>query len=200
MRCANMPSGIGFFDMLMIGYRCAACSNVSRWNACHFAGMSDTDGGSGTSAGSRNLKIGAAGSGENYFDHCVIGTDTKARNTTNASLELAGATPRNVFEDCIFPSDSTNSGALTILGTGADCIDRFTLFNRCSFLNAIKSGGTTQTVLASLTNAAPGGMLVFKDCISIGATKFGDTNALANSYIDMAAVSASAGGLGVNPS
>ena len=165
---------------------------------CHIAGMADTDAGSGATAGARNLKI--SGGGENYFNHCVIGVDTIARSTTNASLELAGATTRNVFEECIFPSDATNSGALTILGTGADCIDRFTLFNHCSFINAIKSGGTGQTVLASLTNAAPGGMLVFKDCISIGSTKFGDTNALANSYIDMAAVSASAGGLGVNPS
>lgn len=165
---------------------------------CHIAGMGDAA--SAADAGSRSLKIGSAGSGENVFEDCVIGLDTVTRSAANASLELAGATPRNVFRRCEFPFMTSSATVLGILGTGADCLDRFNLFEQCTFMNAIKSSSTQMTVLASLTNAAPGGMLLFRQCSMIGATKFGDTLALANSYLDMAAVSGSAGGLMVAPS
>jgi len=56
------------------------------------------------------------------------------------------------------------------------------------------------TALLSFTSAAPGGAIIFRNCSMIGVTKFGDTNGLANSYVDMAAVSGSAGGLMVVPS
>lgn len=158
------------------------------------------DAASAASTSARSLKIGSGGSGENLFNNCVIGLDTVTRSVANASVELAGATPRNIFRGCVFPFMTSNAGVLGILGTGNSCVDRFNSFERCTFVNAIKSTSTQMTVLASFTTASPGGMLIFKDCVSIGSTKFGDTNALANSYIDMAAVSASAGGLGVNPS
>lgn len=168
---------------------------------CQFAGMADTDHASADGAGSRHLKIGSAGSGENVFEDCTIGEDTTARTTTNASVELAGGTPRNIFRRCYFPVFATNAGVLGILGTGNACVDRFNEFHDCVFVNSIKSGaGTAMTALGSFTTGAPGGLVVLKGCAAIGVTKFGDTNFLANSYIDMAAVSASAGGLGVNPS
>lgn len=178
------------------------CLNVTGernyFGNCHIGGMADTA--SATSAGSRSLKIGSAGSGENVFEDCVIGVDTVTRAAANASLELAGGTPRNVFRNCLFPIMTSDADALAIIGTGASCIDRENYFIDCIFANAIGSTSTALTVLAALSDAAPGGLLIFKRCMSIGATKFGDTNALANSYIDMAAVSAAAGGLGVNPS
>lgn len=164
---------------------------------CHIAGMGDAA--SAQNTGSRSLKIGSGGSGENVFEDCVIGIDTITRTVANASLELAGATPRNTFRRCYFPFMTSNAGVLGILGTGAGCIDRTNFFEDCMFVNAIKSTSTQMTVLASLTSASPGGLLYFKGCAMIGATKFGDTNALANSYLDMAAPSAAAGGLGVNP-
>lgn len=165
---------------------------------CEFLGMNDAA--SAANTGSRSLKVGDSGKGEHRFIRCIIGGDTTARSVANASLELAGATPRNSFEDCIFPFQTSNAGVLGVLGTGAGCVDRWNLFKGCTFVNNIKSTSTQMTVLASFTNAAPGGLLVFQGCNLIGATKFGDANALANSYIDMAAVSASAGGLAVNPS
>jgi len=89
---------------------------------------------------------------------------------------------------------------LGILGTGNECMDRVQIFDDCLFYNAIKSTSTQMTVLGSFTTSSPGGMVLFKRCASIGSTKFGDTNFLANSYVDMAAVSGSAGGLMVVPS
>lgn len=165
---------------------------------CHIAGMGDNE--SAQSAGSRTLKIGSGGSGENMFVNCTIGVDTITRTAANASLELAGATPRNQFVNCVFPFMTSSATVLGILGTGAGCIDRSNIFTYCTFDNAIKSTSTQMTVLASLTNAAPGGMLIFGGCRMVGVTKFGDALALANSFIDMAAVSAAAGGLMVAPS
>lgn len=159
-------------------------------------GIADAASAAGTS--SRVLKL--TGSDENRFVNCQIGLDTVTRSVANASLEFAGASARNSFYNCMFPFMTSNAGVLGILGTGAGCMDRWQLFQKCQFINAIKSTSTQMTVLASLTNAAPGGLFVFEDCISLGITKFGDLTALANSYIDMAAVSAAAGGLAVNPS
>lgn len=159
---------------------------------CQIAGMVDTDGVSGDSAGSRSLKI--SGTGENLFEDCTIGADTIARSTSNATLELAGATPRNVFRRCLFPFFTDNGGVLGILGTGAGCIDRFNLFEWCTFMNAIKSTSTQMSVLVSLTSASPGGMLLFRQHAMIGITILADTNGLANSFIDAAAPSATLGG------
>jgi hypothetical protein len=163
-----------------------------------FGGMGDAA--SAADAGSRSLKIGAAGSGEHTFYRCYIGLDTVTRSVANASLEFAGATPRSRFTECVFPFMTSNAGVLGILGTGNSCVDRWNLFERCLFMNAIKSTSTQMTVLGSFTTASPGGLIYLKDCAMVGATKFGDANFLANSYIDMDAVSAAAGGLGVNPS
>ena len=169
-----------------------AYSNVS------FGGMGDAA--SAADAGSRSLKIGAAGSGENYFSHCSIGLDTVTRGAANASIEFAGGTPRNVFEDCILPLDASASSPFFVLGTGADCIDRGNVFKRCAFINDIKTGATTITAAMSLTNAAPGGLIGILNSVLVGGTKWGDTNALANSYLDMPVISAAAGGLALNPS
>ena len=164
---------------------------------CQFQGMNDAA--SAANTGSRSLKVGGAGTGENRFINCIIGDDTTTRTVANASLELTGGTPRNSFERCIFPVQGSAAGVLGILGTGAACIDRWNLFDRCVFINNIKSTSTQMTVLASLTSASSGGMLVFKDCDTIGMTKIGDTNALANSYVSNVG-GAATGGLDVNPS
>jgi len=161
-------------------------------------GMADAA--SAADAGSRTLKIGSAGSGENTFINCTLGGDTVTRSAANATIELAGGTPRNSFIGCIFPFQTSSATVLGVLGTGSACIDRWTLFKDCTVLNNIKSTSTQMTAFASLTSASPGGMLMFKNTATVGVTKFGDTNALANSYIDMPAVSAAAGGLALNPS
>lgn len=191
-----------FFHGFTAGVAASICMTVTggrnHFVNCHLAGMADTDGASGTSTGSRHLKIST--SGENLFEDCIIGDDTIARTVANANVEFASGTPRNVFRDCLFPMFATNAGVLGILGTGNACCDRFQLFDKCMFVNSIKSGaGTTITALLSFTTGAPGGLVIFKDCMSVGATKWGDVNGLANSFLDMAAVSGAAGGLAVNP-
>lgn len=163
---------------------------------CHIAGIADNE--SAQSAGSRSLKI--SGGGENVFEDCSIGVDTITRTQANASLEFASATTRNYFRNCTFPFMGSAAGVLGILGTGAACMDRFQMFDNCVFLNAIKSSSTTMTVLASVTNASPGGLLMFKQCVLLGITDYGDTIGLANSYIDGFTGAAATSGIAVNPS
>jgi len=132
-------------------------------------------------AGMRIVKFSAGG--ENTFRNCHIGVDTVTRSAANASLEFAGGTARNTFIDCVFPMFTDDAGALWILGTGAACMDRWQLFKNCMFLNSVESTSTTLTVGASLTSASSGGMLVFNTCGAVGMTKWGDANALAQSYV-----------------
>jgi hypothetical protein len=193
---------VGIFDSFTTGTTAQICMLITgsrnAFQRCQIAGMGDST--SATDTGSRSLKIGASGSGENLFEDCVIGLDTTARTVANASLEFAGATPRNLFRRCEFPVWATGSGSVAVLGTGAACLDRTNFFEQCRFINSIKSGsGTAQAAVASLTSGASGGLLVFSQCMAVGFTKWGDVNALANSYIDAPAISAAAGGLGLNP-
>jgi hypothetical protein len=178
-----------------ICYTLSSAATRNYFENVHFYGMADAA--SAQNTGSRSLKISA---GENTFVNCVIGGDTVTRTVANASLELAGGCARNVFKGCIFPFQTSAAGVLGVLGTGASCIDRSTYFEKCTIVNNIKSTSTQMTVFASLTSASPGGLLSFVDCPMIGVTEYGDTNALANSYVNMAAPSASAGGIMVNPS
>jgi hypothetical protein len=56
------------------------------------------------------------------------------------------------------------------------------------------------SALATLP-ASAGGMLMIQNSASVGITEFGsDANSLGQIYVDMAAPSASAGGIAVNPS
>ena len=192
---------IQWFHGFNTGTTAAICMTVTGsrnyFARCHFAGMGDAA--SAQDAGSRSLKIGSGGSGENVFEDCTIGLDTVTRTVANASVEFAGATTRNTFRRCLFPFMTSSATVLGILGTGNGCIDRSQIFQDCVFDNAIKSTSTQMTVLGSFTTASPGGMVIFMHCASVGSTKFGDTNFLANSFIDMPATSASAGGLMLAP-
>ena len=138
------------------------------FDGCHIAGMGDTVG--GHDAGSRNLKL--SGTGENVFRKCTIGIDTIVRDVANASIEFSGGTPRNYFEDCVFPILATAATVLGIKVAAAAGSDRFQLFKGCTFINAIQSTGVAMTGLATLA-ASMGGMLVFRDCQLVGVTSMG---------------------------
>ena len=160
-------------------------------------GMADAASAGGT--GARSIKL--SGGGERTFINCTFGGDTVQRSAANYTLELSGGTTRNIFKDCVFPSwvSAGGAGGAAIYAAAASAIDRFQLFDGCSFLNAVASTGTALTDLISLP-ASAGGMVVLKDCITAGYTGLGTANAVAQTYIDMPAPSNSAGGLAVNPS
>jgi len=166
------------------------------FQSCHIAGMGDST--SAGSATSRCVKFGAGGS-ENVFRKCAIGVDTVARTAANANVEFSGGCARNMFEDCIFPILATSATVLGLLTSAAAASDRFQYFNRCLFVNAVKSTGTAMTALATLA-ASTGGMIVLKDCTAVGVTDlFSDATTAAQMYIDGAAPTTTTTGLAVNP-
>lgn len=149
-------------------------------------------------AGSRSLTVGAAGQGENIFSNCVIGLDTIVRSAANASLEFLAGSPRNKFENCIFPADTSSAAALFV-NIGASGIDRWQDFDKCAFINTIKSASTQMTVAFAM-NAASGGLIAMRRSSLIGATKWGDTGGLAQIYVDGGPPTAATSGIGINPS
>jgi hypothetical protein len=140
---------------------------------CAFLGMGNATGGA-SQTGSRSLTVGAGGQGENTFDSCIIGLDTITRSAANASLELLGGTPRNVFRKCQFPALSSSASAVLVT-VGASGMDRWALFDNCSFLNCVDSGGTTLSA-AITANASAGGSIVLNNCISLGSTAIATAN------------------------
>ena len=139
---------------------------------CNFLGMADAT--AAAQAGGRSLTVGAGGNGENTFHNCTIGLDTVTRSAANASLEFLAGSPRNVFRNCIFPALTSSASALMVT-IGADGIDRWVLFDGCSFINCIESTGTAMSA-AIIANAAAGGaVLLTPTTISLGSTAIATT-------------------------
>ncbi len=143
----------------------------NQYKNCGLYGMGNAT--AGAQAGSRSLVVDGT-TGENTFEDCSIGLDTVVRATAvNASLEFTGGTPRNVFRRCIFQALTSLAGDLHVL-VGASGIDRYALFDKCTFLNAINSTGTAMTV-AFTVNASAGGSVLLQECASVGATVYATT-------------------------
>ncbi len=166
-----------------------------------FGGAADA--GSAQSTSSRSLLLN--GAGENTFVNCYIGVDTVTKTVANASLELAAPAgglgiPRNSFYNCVFPFQTSAATPIGIKVAAASAIDRWQLFDRCSFINNVNSTSTTMSGLATMA-ASAGGLLLMKDCTLVGITEFGtDATTLAQIYVDGGTVTAATSGIAVNPS
>lgn len=166
--------------------------NRNYFNNVAMMNMGDASNGhSGDEANSCHLKI--SGGEENVFERCYIGLDTAARSTTNANVELVSAATRNIFRDCVFPAYADNAGVLFVKIDGSGDIDRFVMFDGCTFIN---SGTSTMTGVMDV-HASAGGKVIVKDCGAIGAT---DWEAADSSVIQLlgAAPNAVTTGLAVN--
>jgi hypothetical protein len=148
----------------------------NRFTRCHIAGMADTA--SAHDAGSRCVKF--SGGGEHLFEECVIGVDTVDRDAANATIEFAGGTARNVFNNCVFPIRATATSPLLVKAAAAAASDRFQLFKNCVITNHGASSLKLCTLAASI-----GGFIGFVDCRTLGV--FGgygtDATSLGQIYI-----------------
>lgn len=165
------------------------------YSGVQIQGLADAE--SAGAAAARTIFIGTTG--ENVFLNCEFGLDTVTRTAANATVEFAGGVPRNTFINCTFPFLTSAATPLGIIVTGAAAIDRWQKFVNCEFINSIKSTSTVMTVLTSMSSASPGGLLLMKNCTLLGITDFGDTNALANTYVDSPTITAATSGIAVNP-
>lgn len=140
-------------------------SNRNYFYNCELAGICNSTTGDDTAA--RVLSL--SGAEENLFDSCWIGLDTINRSTTNATLELASASTRNIFRNCMFPVLADNAGALFVKAASSGDIDRYVLFQNCIFHNAVYSTATTMTTGFSVS-ASVGGTVILDGCSILGAT------------------------------
>ena len=191
---ANIDIFVGFStgSASMIGVLEAGGRNA--YQNVNIQGMGDAASAGGANA--RTLKI---TSQENTFTDCVLGLDTVARSAANATVELASGTARNSFIGCTFPFQTSAATPLGVLASAASAIDRWQLFQQCTFINNIKSTSTQMSALATLP-ASAGGLLLMKDCTMVGITEFGsDPTTLGQIYVDGASVVAATSGIAVNP-
>jgi hypothetical protein len=166
----NIGSFHGFVDLTnQICWANAASRN--QYHHCAFLGMGNATGGA-SQTGSRSLTVGAGD--ENTFTNCIIGLDTIARSAANASLEFLSGSARNVFRNCVFPCLTTSASAVFVT-VGAAGMDRFALFDGCTFINAIESTSTTMSAAITANAAAGGAILLTPTTISLGATAIATT-------------------------
>ena len=191
---ANIDIFVGFStgSASMIGVIEAGGRNA--YQNVNIQGLGDAASAGGSAA--RTLKI---TSQENTFTDCVLGLDTVARSAANATVEFASGTARNSFIGCTFPFQTSAATPLGIIASGASSIDRFQLFQQCTFINNVQSTSTTMNGLATLP-ASAGGLLLIKDSTMVGITEFGtDATTRGQIYVDGASVVAATSGIAVNP-
>lgn len=162
---------------------------------CHFAGI-----GNDTQDAADAYSLSLTGD-ENLFEKCVIGLDTIGRGTaSNSELQLVASqtATRNIFKDCIFLTFADAAGHQFVKSTGDLSLDRFLMFDNCSFINSgVNAGGVEMTEAFDLSTTM-GGTVIIKDCALYGAIEWdagdgGDIEIVGSSGI------AATSGIGLEP-
>ena len=156
----------------------------------YFEGIHFAGGGHATQAvdGGASLRL-VGDSGENYFLRCTIGVDTIAAATGMRGLAIIGGTARNIFKDCNFTMYAGNGGAMFVEWEALSAVDRYMIFDNCSFIN---TGTSTMDSAFVMPAGAPGHRRCFlKDCWGYGFT---DWDADDRGYLYVSGGTAAAGG------
>ena len=120
------------------------------------------------------------GAGENLFQHCTIGETTIQPTAAVFGLNMTADCMNNVFEDCLFVVSTAAAGYefVHIANDGLLC---YTLFKRCSFINAPDSAGGLTTITSAFTSgknlADYDGQVVLQDCYLTNASQIGSGTA-----------------------
>ena len=119
--------------------------------------------------------------GENVFESCYIGQDTAARGgAVSANVRFGTGSleesTRNIFRNCTFPMYADDTDPFFILAPSTADVQRWNLFDGCSFINT-----GTSTLAGGVSWAADaGGYCFLKDCSFYGCT---DVTAATNSIV-----------------
>lgn len=145
-------------------------------------------------AGSRSLKVSG---GENIFTHCYIGLDTIIRGTAQAEVEIADATTRTIFEDCIFNTYTSADGFLMIKYAAPD---RFIILKNCIVMAVQNITSATQPAAALSASTTLNGNVIVHGTVFYGfdnVTAADDTKVLIGSYATAGVDAALAAGVDV---
>jgi len=155
---------------------------------CHLAG---NVGATGTSDYAGQYSLWLNGAQENLFEDCVIGTDTITRTAQTYETYFSAASgtgvARNVFKRCLF---ITYAGAntMTHITAPANAMDRWNLFQDCTFINAIGSAATTMSQAFAITGSgSPAGVIILRNCLQIGSSY---TETTASTYVHRDSITA----------
>jgi len=158
---------------------------------CHFGGIGNA---TQDAAGAYSLRVSGD---ENLFEECVIGLDTVARGTAaNSEILFAGNATRNIFRNCVILTYAEANTHQFIIA-GAASLDRWVLFENCTFINPVDSAATNMTEAFDLT-AALGGSVLLKNCTLVGATEW-EAGDIGEILIDGGTPAAATTGIAVEP-
>jgi len=163
-------------------------ASYNTFNNVHFQGIGNTTPAGET--GARSLLI--TGCGENEFNNCTIGLDTVTRTVANASLELTGSCPRNIFRGCYFPIYTSSADAVFVKSDTGNAHERFLVFENCLFNNPTTGSSTTMTVAMDLSSTG-NGTVFLKDSWLRGCTDW--TNTFNDLYLTMPLTDTDEGGI-----
>ena len=128
----------------------------------HFAGIGHA---TMSAAGSASLNL--EGGSENVFRRCTFGVDTITQDADGRNLTCDGAASRNLFEDCLFQSYISATGAAHVEIVDTTGIDRWLWFKNCLFV----SESTNKTVDMAEVFVIPAGIsqgkIILQNCYAM---------------------------------
>lgn len=134
---------------------------------CRFAGIGNN---TQDAADACSLKL--DGAEENTFEDCVIGLDTiAAGSAANSEILVDSAATRNLFKNCLIYrliEHATNHPLVKL--ADATAIDRFLMFDNCTFLNMSVNYATKQDGVFKLAADLTQGYIIVKDCVGVSGT------------------------------
>ncbi len=110
------------------------------------------------------------GGSENEFKRCYIGIDTFIRHAASSVVRLGNQATRNVFTDTMFTMWADAATPLFVYAGAASTVDRYTLFDRCKFVNTGPYSAGSVINEAFDIHASCGGFFYLSDCKLVGVT------------------------------
>jgi len=148
-------------------------------------------------AGSYALQL--YGAEENVFENCYFGADTQDRSAANSNVQIrkdgsSVASTRNIFRTCTFAMRATATSPFFVDANETGSIDRFALFDGCTFINS----GTSTLAAAVAGKTDQGGKLLLNNCSYYGVGELGNLSNNAAILVTGPVPNGNTSGLGVN--
>ena|SRR3990167_5422345 len=128
----------------------------------HFAGIGDA---TMSAAGATSLAI--VGGDENVFKDSVIGLDTITQDADGVNLIMDTGASRNMFDDCLFQSYISATGASHVSIADSTAIDRWLWFRRCLFMSKSTNKTVDMAEVFQIPAGISQGAIVLQDCTTM---------------------------------
>ena len=115
-----------------------------------------------------------------YYLRCSIGSlvhqvTVNRPNVKFNRVTISGKVARDViFEDCLFPINTTSTAASMLHGTGATDIERMLLLKNCTYINAVL-GSADPAQAIKFDSAQTQGVIVVQGGMEVGCTALSTT-------------------------